>query len=69
MSRYSDMVAVVRGLEAVVRALTAHQQAEMTRIWRNSSVRSAVETASTRVEDAVSDSLTGPQNLPVSSYA
>ena len=66
MSRINDLMAVMRGLEQITRALIAHQQGELARAWRNSSVRSATQEAFTKVEDAVSDSMTQPENLPVS---
>ena len=57
MAWSSDVFAMMRGLEKVMQALATHQRAECSRLWLNSSVRSAVHDMSSTMEDKISDVL------------
>ena len=59
------MFAVMRGLEKVAQAIATHQQAECSRIWLNSSVRSVVHDACNQMEDRFSDVLVRPDVVKV----
>ena len=60
MSWQSDLLALLKGLEKVGQSLAKHQQKEVARQWRNSSIRTAVQSTSTKMEEAVSDVITKP---------
>lgn len=57
MAKGRDIVGMLRGLEKVVQSLVEHQQKEVSRLWRNSSVRSALQDAETQAEEKFSDIL------------
>ena len=55
MARSSDLAGIIRGLEKVLQSLAEHQQKELSRIWVNSSLRSALQDAGTKTEERISD--------------
>jgi hypothetical protein len=65
MAWQRDLAALIKGLEKVGQALAQTQQKEIARKWNNSSIRTAVKTASVRVEENVSNIITKPPDLKV----
>ena len=50
MSKYNDLMILLRGLEHVGKALAAKQQTDLGRVWHNSSVKSAAKEVGRRLE-------------------
>ncbi|XP_074662126.1 atypical kinase COQ8B, mitochondrial-like [Tubulanus polymorphus] len=61
MSRFSDVQGILRGFNAIAKALCTHQEKELRHIWRNSSLRTAAQDCLNKAEDKFSDSLIGNQ--------
>ena len=57
MSRASDILVVLRGLESVTRALTAHQRRELQQLWNNSSLRAAAGGSTRQAEELLSQAI------------
>ena len=57
MAWQRDLVAVLRGLDKISRAVAQHQQSEVARQWKNSTVRTAVQGGASKLEEKVSDAL------------
>ena len=61
--RWSDATGMLRGLQLVGRASANHQQKELGRIWKNSSVKEGLEKVGVRTEEKFSECLTKPDKL------
>lgn len=66
MAWQRDLVAVVRGFEKVAQALGKHQEKELSRHWRNSSMRTAFKGAGVRTEEKFSNAIIKQENVVVS---
>lgn len=51
------MVAFIRGLESIAKALAKHQGKEYQQAWTNSSVKSGLKDLGAKVEEVVSDAI------------
>ena len=65
MSRSADLLAVIRGLQKVSRALVNYQEKEIARRWANSSLRTTVDKAGSRTEDLISDAIVNRAKIKV----
>ena len=68
MSKTADLIAMLRGLESVTRALIAHQQRETSRVWSNSSLRNSYQGLSNKVEERISDVIIGQEAAMVNIF-
>ena len=65
MSWSNDVVAVLRGVEKVRHALVTHQQKELIRLWKNSSLRTTAGNAGIKFEEQISSVLTKQRSAMV----
>ncbi len=65
MSRSAEVMAFVRGLEKVARAMATHQEKEIARKWANSSVKVMTDQAFTKAEERVSDAVVKQESVQV----
>ncbi|KAK6182219.1 hypothetical protein SNE40_009949 [Patella caerulea] len=63
MSRRSDLLGIIRGLEQVTRALAENQGKELSRAWKNSSLKASVGNAGFQFENAVSSAIVKRQEV------
>lgn len=66
MSRTGDLQAVLKGLELVTRALLDNQQKVASRVWQNSSIRSATRRTAMGMEKGISELSVNQQACSVS---